>query len=65
VKIFFHCSALTVAGHQVLTKPLYHSPCSAEQGRENIMKGWWVKIRTGRDHSPNTVTGKTDLTQGS
>jgi len=29
-------------------KPFYHSPSSAGQGRENIMKGSWVEIRTGR-----------------
>lgn len=35
---------------------------SAGQGRENIMKGWRVDIRTGRDHSPVTVMGNTDST---
>jgi len=30
-----------------LPKPLYHSPFSAGQGKGNIMKGLWVKIRTG------------------
>jgi len=25
-----------------------------------MMKGSWVKIRTGRDHSSVTVMGKTD-----
>ena len=29
---------------------------------ENITKGSWVKIRTGRDDSPITVMGKTDST---
>jgi len=33
-------------------KPLHHSPSSAGQGRENIMKGSWDKVRTGGDHSP-------------
>jgi len=46
-------------------KPLYHSPSSAGQGRENITKDSWVKIRTGRDHSPVTATGKTVSTWGS
>ena len=45
-------------------KPLYHSPSSAGQGREKITKGSWVKVRTGRDHSAITVTGKTDSTWG-
>jgi len=40
-------------------KPLYHSPSSSGQGRKNMMKGFWVKIRTGRDHSPITIMGKT------
>jgi len=41
-------------------KPLCHSPSSAGQGRGNMLKGSRVKIKTGRDHSPVTVTGKTD-----
>jgi len=44
-------------------KLIYHSPPSAAQGRENTMKGSWVEIRTRRDHSPITVTDKTDPTQ--
>jgi len=28
------------------------------QRRETTAKGSWVDIRTGRDHSPITVTGK-------
>ena len=38
---------------------LCHSPSSTGQGRWN-MKGSRVETRTGRDHSPVTVTGKTD-----
>ena len=41
-------------------KPLHHSPSSTGQERENMMKGSWVELRTGRDHSPVTVTGKPD-----
>jgi len=41
-------------------KVLHHSPSSAGQGRGNMMKGSKVETRTGRDHSPITVTGKTD-----
>jgi len=41
-------------------KPLYHCPSSTGQGRGNMMKGSRVEIRRGRDHSPITVTDKTD-----
>jgi len=41
-------------------KLLYHSPSPAAQGRESMMKGSWVEIRTGRDHLPITITGKAD-----
>jgi len=44
--------------HQATLPP----PFTAEQGTENIMKGSWVEIRTGRDHSPVTITAKTDST---
>lgn len=40
------------------SKPLCHFPSSAGQGRK---KGLWVKIGMGRDHSPVTIKGKTDL----
>jgi len=42
-------------------KALYHSSSSTGQGRVNIMKGLWVEIRTGRDHSVITIMGITDL----
>jgi len=29
-----------------------------------MMKGSWIEIRAGRDHSPVTVMGKTDSTWG-
>ena len=45
------CDGLTLASCQVPNKPLYHSSSSAGQGRENMMKGLWVKIRTGRSLS--------------
>jgi len=38
---------LTLAWCQVPTKLLSHSPSSTGQGRENMMKGKWVEIRTG------------------
>jgi len=43
-------------------KPLCHSPSSTGQGRKNTIKGSWVEITTGRDHSPVTIMGKTDST---
>jgi len=53
------CHGLAWLDARCPPKPLYHSPSSAGQGRENMTKGLWVEIRTGRDHSPITVTGKT------
>jgi len=46
--------------HQVPTKAAPSlPPSSMGQGRKNTMKGLWVEIRTGRGHSPITVTDKT------
>ena len=61
---FFGCGGLTLAGCQVPTKAALSLHSSAGQGRENITKGSWVEIRTGRDHSLITVMGKTDSTWG-
>jgi len=55
-----YCGGLTLAGCQVPTKAALLFSLLSGQGRENIIKGSWVKIRTGRDHSAFTVTGKTD-----
>ena len=55
---------LTLAGGQVPTKATLSPLSSTGQGRENRMKSSWVEIRTGRDHSPVIVTGKTDSTWG-
>ena len=55
---------LTLAGCQVPTNAALSLSSSAGQGGENIMKGSWVEIRTGRDHSAITITGKTDSTWG-
>lgn len=41
---------------------LYHS--SAGWGGENTTRGSWVKIKAGRNHSPITITSKTDLAWG-
>jgi len=38
------------------------TPSEQDRGEKNMLKGSWVEIRTGRDHSPTTVTGKTDST---
>jgi len=62
-QILTSCGGLTLAGCQEAPKPAV-SLLLTGQGRENIMKGSWVKLRTGRDHSPITVTGKTDSTWG-
>lgn len=47
-------------------KPDIHKSCSisfaSALGRENIVKGLWVDIRTERDHSWNIITDKADWT---
>ena len=50
-KVFVGCGGLTLAGCQVPTKAALSLPSTAGQGRENIMKGLWVEIRTGRSLS--------------
>jgi len=57
-------SWFSLTGHQVPTKAALSLTSSAGQGRENMMKVLWVKIRMRRNYSPITVTGKTDSTQG-
>jgi len=37
-------------------------PPQLDRREKNTMKGSWVETRTGRDHSPFTVMGKTDST---
>lgn len=37
-----------------------HSPSPARKGREKYNEGSWVKIRTGKDHSPINSMGKTN-----
>lgn len=44
------------------TKAVLSLPSSEGWGRENKMKGSWLGIRVGRDHSAITVTGRTDST---
>lgn len=56
------CMWTMVAGHQIPAKASLSLPSPAGQGRGNIMKGSRVKVRTGRDQSPLTVLGKTNLT---
>lgn len=48
----------TLSGHQVPNKVTLSLPSSTAQRKENRMKGSWVEIKTGRDHSPFTVMGK-------
>jgi len=56
----YECFGLAWINARCPPKPLYHSPSSAGQGRGNWMKGSRAETRTGRDHSPITVTDKTD-----
>ena len=56
-------AGLSPAGRQAPTKAAPSLPASAGQGREGARKGSWVERRTGRQHSPTTVTGKTDSTR--
>jgi len=58
------CGGLALAGCQVANKAALLLPPSAGQWRANIMKASWVEIRTGRDHSPVTIMGKTDSAWG-
>lgn len=55
------CSGLALAGHQAPTKVIPSLSTVTEQWRENATKHLWIEIRFGRDHSPNTIVGKTDL----
>lgn len=41
------------------------TPLLSYMGRENTVKGLWVKIRTGSDHSPDTLMDEIDLSEGS
>jgi len=50
----------SLPGHQVPTKAALSLPPPNWTGQKNMTKGSCVKIRTGRDHSPVTVIGKTD-----
>ena len=52
------CGGLTLAGLQVPTKVVLLFPSSAGQGRENTTKGSQIEIRTGRGHSPVSITAK-------
>lgn len=55
----------SLTGHQVLTKAtLFVTPPRAGMGTENTTQVLWVKMTTGRHHSPGTITGKTDLIWG-
>ena len=54
------CGDLTLAGCQVPTKAALSLPFWAGQGRENVIKGSWVEMRTARDPSAIPVTDKTD-----
>jgi len=53
------CYGLAWMNARCPPKPLYQSPPQLDRGQKN-MKGYWVEIRAGRDHSVITVMGKTD-----
>jgi len=54
------CIGLAWINARCPRKLLYRSPSSAGQKRGNMMKGSKAETRTGREHSPITVTDKTD-----
>jgi len=56
----YNCFVLAWVNVRCPSKLLYRYPSSAGRGRANMMKGSREKIKTGRDHSPITVTDKTD-----
>lgn len=45
---------------QVPTKSALSLPLSAGQEKENVKKGLWVEIKTGRHHSAIAIMGKAD-----
>ena len=55
-----HCFGLAWIKCQVPTKAAVSLPLLSGQRRRNTVKGSWIEIGTGRDHSPITVTGRTD-----
>ena len=60
-------SWFSLAGPQVPTKATPSLPLlkwTGEKKYDERLKGSWVEIRTGRDHSPIAVTGKRDWTWG-
>jgi len=56
----YSCYGLVWINVRCPLQPPYHSPSSAGQGRENMMKGSWVKIRIRKYHSLITITDKID-----
>ena len=55
-----HVSWFRPSRQQSTRQPLAHSCPPAGWGGENTTKSSWVETRTGGDHSPIMVTGKTD-----
>lgn len=55
------CGGLAPSAHQVPTKTSPSLPSLAGQRTGNTTKGFWIKIRTRRDHPPITITSKTDV----
>lgn len=54
-------SRLILAGYQTPFQASLSLPSAAGQGSENTAKGARVEIKTERDLSSNTVTGKTQI----
>ena len=46
------------------SKSQYHSSPQLDRGGKISTKGSLIKIKTGRNHSQVTITGKTNLTRG-
>lgn len=51
MKLLYNCGGLILAEQQMPTQPLSHSPSLTGWRRKNMMKGSWVKKRTGRSPS--------------
>uniref|UniRef100_A0A663EPR8 GON-4-like protein n=1 Tax=Aquila chrysaetos chrysaetos TaxID=223781 RepID=A0A663EPR8_AQUCH len=59
-----HCDGLTLAGCQVPTKAILSLPLLSWTGERKYNKELVGRDKDRRDHSPITVTGKTDSTWG-
>ena len=60
-KMLKTCGGFTLAVRQVPTKATRSLAFLSWTGGKNMMKVSWVKVRTGRDHSPITVQNRLNL----